>query len=39
MKSKREIKKIAQKCISIEVDEAKNLINNKLKILDIVLFK
>ena len=27
MKSKREIKKIAQKCISIEVDEAKNLIN------------
>ena len=27
MKSKREIKKIAQKCISIEVDEAKNLVN------------
>ena len=27
MKSKREIKKIAQKCISIEVNEAKNLIN------------
>ena len=27
MKSKREVKKIAQKCISIEVDEAKNLIN------------
>ena len=27
MKSKREIKKIAQKCISIEVKEAKNLIN------------
>ena len=25
MKSKREIKKIAQKCISIEVNEAKNL--------------
>jgi len=27
MKSKREIKKIAQKCISIEVNEAKNLIS------------
>ena len=27
MKSKKEIKKIAQKCISIEVNEAKNLIN------------
>ena len=27
MKSKREIKKIAKKCISIEVNEAKNLIN------------
>ena len=26
MKSKKEIKKIAQKCISIEVNEAKNLI-------------
>jgi len=27
MKSKKEIKKIAEKCISIEVNEAKNLIN------------
>ena len=27
MKSKKEIKKVAQKCISIEVNEAKNLIN------------
>ena len=27
MKSKKEIKKIAQNCISIEVNEAKNLIN------------